>query len=92
MDKSKKMEVTGKIELAQHDCDRLRYMLEAAGDENQKFKSDLCRKFDEVNDATAESVDTIIGICEVLVDDLRRYIDEAYTFVKSGGGDTGAEQ
>lgn len=86
-----KSETQGAIELARYDCDRLRYMLEAAGDENQKFKGDLCRKFDEVNDATAESVDTIIGICEVLVDDLRRYIDEAYTFVKSGGGNGGAE-
>lgn len=91
MSNTGRTEVTGAIELARYDCDRLRYMLEAAGDENQKFKGDLCRKFDEVNDATAESVDTIIGICEVLVDDLRRYIDEAYTFVKSGGG-TGAEQ
>lgn len=91
MDKSKKMEATGAIELARYDCDRLRYMLEAAGDENQKFKGDMCRKFDEINNATAESVETIIGICEVLVDDLRRYIDEAYTFVKSGGGNGGAE-
>lgn len=91
MSNTGRTEVTGAIELARYDCDRLRYMLEAAGDENQKFKGDLCRKFDEVNDATAESVDTIIGICEVLVDDLRRYIDEAHEYVKRGGG-TGAEQ
>ena len=91
MSNTGRTEVTGAIELARYDCDRLLYMLEEAGHENQKFKGDLCRKFDEINNATAESVETIIGICEVLVDDLRRYIDEAHEYVKRGGG-TGAEQ
>ena len=86
-----KTTATGAIELARYDCDRLRYMLEAAGQEGLKFRGDLCRKFEESNEATIESLETIIDICEVLVNDLRRYIDVAYTFVKSGGGNGGAE-
>lgn len=81
MNGSDRMKSQGAIELAGYDCERLHLMFETIIDHLHELPKHDARKYDQVIEYYMDSATKMISICGVLVDDLKRYIDEAKEFI-----------